>query len=322
MNQFSALFYHGLRTRPLAHVDPLYASKDAAQFEQDLALLSAEHRPVSHEDVVAARERRAALPPRAVSLSFDDGFTECFSVARPLLLKYRVPCTFFVIRNAVGNASLMHRNQIALCLSALADPARDASADLAAIGKACGVSMSTREDARRWTRGLRFRDREQIARVCDALAIDVYAFLRDQRPYMTEAEVRELHADGFTIGAHTDDHPELADLSYAEMRAQVESSCAFVRGITGHDRVPFAIPFNGLELRRSDLARLRVDAGIDLVYDTNNLMRDRDFIVNRIWCDSPSGASAGRSNLPWLLRRARACEPFRRIKRRMNGLPR
>jgi peptidoglycan/xylan/chitin deacetylase (PgdA/CDA1 family) len=319
----SALLYHGLRTRPQLHVDALYACKDADMFEQDLRTLVADFVPVSHDDIVAARENGRALPARAVTISFDDGFAECYTVVRPLLLKYRVPCTFFVITSTLDNRALMHRNQIALCLAALADKARDWQTDLDAVKHECGKSFNSLDELRFWANSLRYKDRHLIRRLCDALAVDVEAYLSLSRPYMSLEQVRQLHADGFTIGAHTVDHPEMAQLSADERRQQMATSCRFVSELTERARVPFAIPFNGLELARGELAHLREELGnVDLVYDTNNHMPDRNFIVNRIWCDTPKGAGARHSNLPALLRRAALYEPFRRIKRRLSGLPR
>jgi peptidoglycan/xylan/chitin deacetylase (PgdA/CDA1 family) len=120
---------------------------------------------------------------------------------------------------------------------------------------------------------------------------------------MTRAQIAQLHADGFTIGAHTSDHPDLGKLGdWNEVRRQVRESCDLVHEITGRTRVPFAFPFNGLDLPRNALAALRDELGcIDLMYDTNNLMKDRSFIVNRIGCDTPAGATGERSNLPVLL---------------------
>ena len=133
---------------------------------------------------------------------------------------------------------------------------------------------------------------------------------------MTSEQVRQLHADGFTIGSHTSDHPPLGKLDdWNEVRRQVQESCDFVREITRRPRVPFAFPFNGVDLARDTLADLREEVGIDLMYDTNNFMADRSFIVNRVWCDSPKWATEKRSNLPLLIWWARTLEPLRVINR-------
>ena len=110
----AAFFYHTVSDDSLPHVTPLYRCKSVREFEQDLVYLKQNFTLVGHEELVAARERGRALPARAATISFDDGFAGCFSAVRPLLLKHRIPCTFFLIRDVVGNASLMYRNKVAL----------------------------------------------------------------------------------------------------------------------------------------------------------------------------------------------------------------
>jgi peptidoglycan/xylan/chitin deacetylase (PgdA/CDA1 family) len=158
--------------------------------------------------------------------------------------------------------------------------------------------------------------------VCGILEIDVAAWSRKHRPYMTRTQLAQLHADGFTLGGHTVDHPRLARLdSASSRRRQIVESCRWVAELTGRDRVPFAFPFNGADVDCDELSDVREESGvIDLIYDTNDLMKDRDFIVNRIWGDTPVGGDAVNSNLPGLLRRAYLFEPVRGMKRRLRSL--
>jgi peptidoglycan/xylan/chitin deacetylase (PgdA/CDA1 family) len=319
------VFYHSFFRADAPHIAPLFACKRPSDLERDLVYLKTRFHCVSHDEVVAHREKGTALPPKAVMVSFDDGLTECFTEARPLLLAHGVPATFFVCSNFIDNRSLMYRNTIALCISrvARADPAEQGRL-AQALRARFPIAAESGAAVREWLLGLEFADRATIDAACEALGVDVAAFLRDRRPYMTRDQITQLHADGFTIGAHTSDHPLLGRVGdWNEVRRQVRESCDLAREITGRARVPFAFPFNGLDLSRDALAALRDELGsIDLMYDTNNLMRDRPFIVNRIWCDTPSGATDARSNLPSLLWRAHAFEPLRAIKRRVRRLPR
>jgi len=312
-----ALFYHTVAGAALPHVAPLYACKSASEFERDLRYLKEHFTPVSHEDLVAARERGRPLPANAVSITFDDGFAECHATARPLLLKHGVPCTFFVIETAIGNRAMMHRNKVALCLARLeAAAAGEAGALLDAVANSCRRRFASLASLRAWAAGLRFRDRDAIDALCEALGVDIAAYLRERRPYLDESQLDSLLRDGFTLGAHTLEHPELAELPWMEASHQIAESCKRMRERTGRVRVPFAFPFNGLALPRGPLAALRDELGsIDLMYDTNNLMRDRAFIVNRIWCDFPA-RSLEDTNLPALLARAHALEPLRAARRR------
>ncbi len=61
------------------------------------ALLDAGLEPVSFDQLVAAIEGWAALPPRAFVLTFDDGWLGQYHDALPVLLELRVPATFFVL---------------------------------------------------------------------------------------------------------------------------------------------------------------------------------------------------------------------------------
>ena len=314
------VFYHSFTASPIPHIAPLFPCKSPGDLERDLLYLKSHFRLVSHDDIVFHREKGRRFPSNAAAVSFDDGFIECFTVARPLLVAHGIPATFFVCKSFIDNQALMFRNKIALCVSRIADSTPgELSRFNAALRARFGITVDSRAEVQTWLFGLGFARRDIIDAACECLGIDIPAFLRVRRPYMTGSQIAQLHREGFTVGAHTSDHPDLAKLEdWNEVRRQISESCDLVREITGRARVPFAFPFNGLDLPRSALAALRDELGsIDLMYDTNNLMKDRSFIVNRIWCDTPEGANGERSNLPALLRRAQALEPLRAIRRWM-----
>jgi peptidoglycan/xylan/chitin deacetylase (PgdA/CDA1 family) len=316
------VLYHSFTASPIPHIAPLFACKSPGDLERDLLYLNSRFHLVSHDDTVFHRKKGWRLPPNAAAVSFDDGFIECFTVARPLLLAHGIPATFFVCKSFIDNKALMFRNKIALCVSRIADatPA-ELSRLTGSLRARFGIAVNSRTEVQTWLFGLDFAGRDIIDAACECLSVDVPAFLRDRRPYMTREQIAQLYTEGFTIGAHTSDHPELGKLeNWNEVRRQVSESCDLVREITGRTLVPFAFPFNGLDLPRDGIASLRDKLGIDLMYDTNNLIKDRSFIVNRIPCDTPEGANRERSNLPALLWRAYTLEPLRAIRRRMRGL--
>jgi peptidoglycan/xylan/chitin deacetylase (PgdA/CDA1 family) len=316
------VFYHSFTITPIPHIAPLFGCKSPEELKRDLIYLKSHYRFVSHDGIVAHRENGYRLPPKAVAVSFDDGFVECFTVARPLLLAQGIPATFFVCKSFIDNQALMFRNKVALCVSRIASATREEMSGFStALRARFGLTAKSPADMQAWLFGLDFAKRHIIDAACECLGIDVQAFLRDRRPYMSRDQIAQLHADGFTIGAHTTDHPELGRLAdWNEVRRQVRESCDVVRAITGRTRVPFAFPFNGLNLPHAALRALRDETGsIDLMYDTNN-RKDSSFIVNRICCDTPQGASGEHSNLPKLLRRAHALERMRTARCRMRGL--
>jgi peptidoglycan/xylan/chitin deacetylase (PgdA/CDA1 family) len=309
------VLYHSFANARLPHIWPLYLHKSTADLENDLLYLRTHFDVIAHDQLVALRESGRPVPPGIATITFDDGLAECFSEARPLLLKYRVPATFFICTSLVDNCSLMHRNKVALCIHRLVVSGSEGSAQLlSAIERRIRIRFTSRTQLVAWLLRLKYCDRHLIDEACECLGVDVSAFLRNRKPYMTRDEIAQLHAEGFTIGTHTVDHPELQSLScWNKIYHQISESCEYVRAITGRVRVPFAFPFTGRSVSRPQLGKLRQEIGIDLIYDTDNFVQDEPFIVNRMCSDSPHGAGGSSSNLPQLIRAAR-------FRHRLKGL--
>ena len=100
-----------------------------------------------------------------------------------------------------------------------------------------------------------------------------------------------MHAEGFTIGAHTTTHRKLISLSDAEVEAEIVDSCQAIREITGQEIIPFAFPHSGAGLDRRFLADIRArHPFVGLFFDTKGMRRDADFIINRVWAERVPGS--------------------------------
>lgn len=84
---------------PAIHVRP-------AQFVDQLALLRrlGAH-PISLSDYLAYRRGDAELPPRAVVLTFDDGYLDNYEVALPILQRFGFPATVFLVSQLIGKTN-------------------------------------------------------------------------------------------------------------------------------------------------------------------------------------------------------------------------
>ena len=110
------VFYHAVSTEPLPHIDHLYPPLTAAQFESALVYLKKHYTPVSYQRLHDHVFNDEPLPENALHLSFDDGYVENFTVVRPLLLKYEIPCTFFLTTDWLDNQSIFYRNKVSLVI--------------------------------------------------------------------------------------------------------------------------------------------------------------------------------------------------------------
>ncbi len=307
------LFYHSVSDQPLPHIQHLYPPEPVARFEAALRYVKRHYRITTDAELEAHRLHGAPLPGRAMHLSFDDGFAECFSVARPLLLKFGLPCTFFIASGWVDNQHMFYRNKASLCIEQILSLDHDAAKMvLTSLNNALDLSLADPTGFVRWIKTLEAKDEGIIDMTAKMLGIDTKDYLREHQPYMTGAQIKQLHADGFTIGSHTVKHAKLSSLSPHEVETEIIDSVGFVQELTGQERVPFSFPYSATGSDRSQLAEIRArNPAFGLFYDTMDLRQDVDFIVNRIWAEKSAYRKAGKeTNVPALLHAAYRAEAY------------
>jgi peptidoglycan/xylan/chitin deacetylase (PgdA/CDA1 family) len=307
------IFYHSVSDQRLAHIQHLYPPELVSRFETALQYITKHYKPVTDAELYAHRHEGKPLPFKALHLSFDDGFTECFTTVRPLLEKHGIPCTFFVTSDWVDNQRMFYRNKVSLCIEAVRQMPHDAvKMVLTSINNAVDTSLGTIQDFEHWIKSLERKDEPVIDMAEKMLGIDIKDYLETQKPYMTHDQIRELHEAGFTIGAHTCSHTKLSLLEPEQIEKEIVESAKFVQNITGASKIPFSFPNSATGVDRSLLAEIRKRYSfLGLFYDTMDLQKDEPFIVNRIWAEKSAYRQAGReTNLPALLHAAYRAEAY------------
>lgn len=101
------LAYHQVNSMPEIY------SVDAGEFEQQMQYL-AEHgyTAISLAELFDARQGHRPLPPKPVIITFDDGYADNYHTALPLMQKYGMKGTVFVIAGQVGQSEYMTWEQL------------------------------------------------------------------------------------------------------------------------------------------------------------------------------------------------------------------
>ncbi len=320
-----ALCYHIVSDEDLPH-QVYYSYKNTRQFENDVVW--AKRRAVGYDEVAGHRLRSQPLPRSRLLFTFDDGFAECFHVIRPILRKHSVPGVFFVTTSFLDDRRRLFETSASLCLREVArmDPERAAHlvADLSldrprqAARRASDRTLALRRlqtaripplaspaqiELALWLLGFEEDGVDEIERACALFGVNPDAYARTRPLFMSSAQVRQLAAEGFTIGSHGRTHLPIQRAGLEMMEQEIVASCSLVRELSGQKRVPFAFPYGGSGIKRSALAEiLRRHDFVDLFFDTGGLRCDEPFIINRVWADPPPAQGGGGSNLSFLLR--------------------
>ncbi|MDB5020740.1 MAG: hypothetical protein JWQ28_1867 [Pedobacter sp.] len=103
------LMYHRIHD---ADADPWQLSVSPENFEQQLQVLTRYYNVLP---IVTFLEHRQAnvLKRNSVCLTFDDGYADNYDNARPLLLKYNVPATFFISSAFINTDELFWWDELA-----------------------------------------------------------------------------------------------------------------------------------------------------------------------------------------------------------------
>lgn len=250
-------FYHVVSDEPLPHVLN-YPYRNTIQFEAELDFLLKHYRPVDLTELLSQPKPQ----PGVFHLSFDDGLSQCATVIAPILLRKGIPATFFVNPGFVDNKALFHRYKASLIVSRLRE---DKSGDIWL--KEWGLSYESLLQLP-WLQSV------EADKMAQELGISWSQFLNVYEPYMTLDQVRGLESRGFTIGGHSWDHPEFAQLDYQSQYRQVTESMGWIGKHLHQKHRVFAFPYTDDGVSINLLEQLVKENLCDLTFGTAGLKYD------------------------------------------------
>lgn len=207
------LCYHGLRESPVDDGSVPFANLHvvAETFDAQCRMIADTCHPIDLATFCEARANGRALPDRPVLITFDDGYRSVFELARPILLRHKIPATVFVCSDPVRRQRLFWFDAVTRALGPAAVAALRALPNEA------------------WRKAA--ADHDTPARAAPHLAP------------MTEAQVRQLADEGFAIGVHTASHAPLAHAPADAQRHELESCRSALESWTGQRIDAVAYPF-------------------------------------------------------------------------------
>ena len=255
------LIFHRVLPQP----DPLLPGEpDAATFARQMDLLADNFRVLPLREAVAALTR-GSLPARSLCISFDDGYANNLKIALPVLRSRGLPATVFVAPAFLNGGRMFNDTVI--------ETIRRAPSRLDLRSEGLGELDLPDDSARssaidRLLAELKYLEpAERLRRV-----LDIAARVRADLPtdlMMTDAQLRELHAAGVEIGAHTMTHPILTRIDAAAAAREMRESKARLEEITGAPVRCFAYP-NGGPARDYDRTHVELarQSGFELALST------------------------------------------------------
>ncbi|MGH9469857.1 MAG: polysaccharide deacetylase family protein [Terriglobia bacterium] len=217
------LMYHAVEDDPRAVAHTLGRNAlSTALFSQQMEVVARRFTPLSLDDLLRRLAWGEPLPRKAVVVTFDDGYADNCEIALPVLERFGIPATFYVLAGAVASGRAPWFVRLRYAFSTTRKPVwRD---------EPRARTYSLEEDENRRTTFL--ESCVQCARLDGAAREEFTASVERQleaplvgdRLMMTWSQVRKLIEKGHTVGSHTMTHPNLAYIGEQDARWELKES--------------------------------------------------------------------------------------------------
>jgi peptidoglycan/xylan/chitin deacetylase (PgdA/CDA1 family) len=198
--------------------------------------------------VVDHLERGRRLPPRSVALTFDDGYLDNYQLALPVLAKYRVPATIYLVSSTLTAGKPLWTSLLRYAIRST--PRKHASlAD--GEGHLVNFPLTTvdERDHAAWyfTNVLNVLTAARREAVLAELlcALEIEDRPRASRWFLSRDQIREMMSHGISFGAHTITHPNLPGIQRSEAQQEIEGSKAALEAYLGTPMRHFSYPNSG-----------------------------------------------------------------------------
>lgn len=276
--------YHTVRSTTPSWWGPRYRIKTPAEFELDLDQWLRWGKPVSMSDLIAwSRGKRDC--PRGFFLSFDDGYRELHEVVAPILRRKGVPAAFFITTSLLDNRSIFFEDYVGLIAEAMRQAAPVQRAEVEA--RLCEAGLSLEALLR-----LRQPQHPLIGQLSELLELNPAEWLATEQPYLTSTQCRELLQAGFSLGAHSIDHPVYDKLPTDEQVRQTRASMEELVREFGLNYRAFAFPYGEFGLDQEFVPSMVERGAVEMFFGTGGVHPDSRAprLVRRLGCEDHRGS--------------------------------
>jgi peptidoglycan/xylan/chitin deacetylase (PgdA/CDA1 family) len=257
---------------------PAIKGLSLARFRRQLDHIQAHYTPVSVQQVQAAQQSAAELPPDPVLLTFDDGYCDHFLNVFPLLDARGIQGCFFPPAQAVLEHKVLDVNKIQFVLAATRDPEalldqvflflEEFRIEYALKGR--DEYLGAISGAHRYDPQVVYALKQLLQHVLpepvrrqivqrlfvEHVSADETAFACEL--YMSVDQIVCMLRHGMHIGSHGHTHAWLNQISPEEQTSEIDHSLTFLRMLgIGRDNWTMCYPYGGFNESLLNLLRER-----------------------------------------------------------------
>lgn len=243
------------------------------QLEAELKFLTTYYTPVSLQDVLAASDGRG-LPPRAILVTFDDGYASVLESAVPLCRKLGLPAIFFVNAAFLDNERLAPDNLVCYAANVLGmETINDAAR--AVKGSHIPKLRSLTEVFTSFFPSITLLEREAFLDALIDLGEIGDLLAGEAGLYLTRKQLRWLASLEFEIGNHTYTHANCRSLTPEDFEREIGRNKTELGILTGRQVRSFSVPYGSSADLTADVKKHLQLSGHEAVFLSESVANSR-----------------------------------------------
>lgn len=247
--KFIAPFYHVVSDDYVPHIHHLYKIRNTKLFRQDLDLFLKHYKPVSLEELYKNIAGGNAIKTNSFFLSFDDGLSEIYDVVAPILKEKGIPASIFINPCFVNNKDLFFRYKASILTDHLHKTKNLKPGLLNKLSEIWPGMEVSQNNLQKNILNTDFANKEKLTKAAEFLNVDFNDYLQNQKPYLSTDQLKELKKEGFSIGAHSMDHPLYNAIPLTAQLKQTKESIKYVKENFNEEISSFAFPFTDFGIK-------------------------------------------------------------------------
>lgn len=203
-------------------------------FERQMEFIKEKMNPVPLITIANWISKGKSIPPRAVAVSFDDGYEDNFIMAYPILKKFSIPATIFLTTGHIESTKMFWWDKVSEIIKKTNKPFVDLK-DFQSLGNGSANSpeliklntFSRKVDAMMTIiKFFKTFEYNRIHEATDLLQKILDVDDKDIEPssMLNWRQIKEMKKNGIDFGAHTVTHPDLTKIAPNEAVKEIKSS--------------------------------------------------------------------------------------------------
>ncbi|MDQ3930258.1 MAG: polysaccharide deacetylase family protein [Chloroflexota bacterium] len=221
-SSFTVLSYHRIAEPGCPDLTDSLIDASPKAFEEQMRHVASRYNVVSSWDIVRALQEGYKLPPRALVVTFDDGYRCFMDIAMPVLRRLGLPVTLFVATHVAGDpASLFWWDELYRAI-------RGTTLQQLEVGGVGTLSLGNKQErAEAFSTLVSHIERlaeDDANALLHSIVEDCGVEPNGERYLLDWEELRALEAEGVAIGPHTRHHPILAQAAPHRVASETRGS--------------------------------------------------------------------------------------------------